>query len=205
MLQSQLGFLPEGAIIVGKHLAVVHQHGQVEFANASGPIYTCAEDDRLGLRLAQGMFSELNLAGATALARALGVDQSTVHRNRAAYREGGVQALSEERGPRGGYKLTEDKRVHAQGLLDAGRSLRAVAKAVGVSEGTVRYAVRQGQLRRPGSPEAAGAEPRRWGSTPSQRSAEDAQAEGGVADWRQLFLLLATIKSAVSTASVRDV
>jgi transposase-like protein len=197
MLQSQLGFLPEGAIIVGKRLAVVHQHGQVAFANASGPIYTCAEDDRLGLRLAQGMFSELNLAGATALARALGVDQSTVHRNRAAYREGGVQALSEERGPRGGYKLTEDKRAHAQELLDAGRSARAVAKAVGVSEGTVRYALRQGQLRRPSSlgatPEASDAGPSRSGSTPAQRSAEDAQGEGGVAVKRVEERVLACI------------
>jgi len=60
----------------------------------------------------------------------------------------GRRGLSEERGPRGGYKLTEDKRVQAQHLLDTGHSLRAVAKAVAVSEGTVRYAVRQGQLHR---------------------------------------------------------
>lgn len=183
MLQAQLGFLPEGAIIVGKNLAVVRQHGRVEFSNASGPIYSCAEDDRLGLRLAQGMFSELELAGATALARALDVDQSTVHRNRAAYRSGGVGALEEERGPRGGYKLTADKRAQAQRLLDGGRSLRAVAQAVGVTEGTVRYALRQGQLRR--ATLAAGAKTgdagQRSGSSPSQRSAADAKAEGGVA------------------------
>ena len=185
MLQAQLGYLPEDAIIVGKHLAVVHHGGQVEFANASGPIYSCAEDDRLALRLAQGMFTELNLAGATALGRALGVDQSTVHRNRNAYRDGGVQALSEERGPRGGYKLTEDKRAEAQGLLDVGRSIRAVAKAVGVSEGTVRYGLRQGQLHRAsasGAPPASkGAVPKPTASTPAQRSAEDARREGGVA------------------------
>ena len=183
MLQAQLGFLPEGAIIVGKHLAVVRQHGRVEFSNASGPIYSCAQEDRLGLRLAQGMFSELELAGATALARALEVDQSTVHRNRAAYRSGGVEALKEERGPRGGYKLTEDRRARAQRLLDEGRSLRAVAQAVGVAEGTVRYALRQGQLRRDtlsGGAKSAQAGPRS-GSSPSQRSGADAKAEGGVA------------------------
>jgi len=182
MLQAQLGFLPEGAIIVGKHLAVVRHHGRVEFSNASGPIYSCAEDDRLGLRLAQGMFSELELAGATAIARALDVDQSTVHRNRAAYRSGGVQALKEERGPRGGYKLTADKRARAQRLLDDGRSLRAVAQAVGVTEGTVRYALRQGQLRRATLSAGAttGDAGQRSGSSPSQRSAADAKAEGGV-------------------------
>ena len=177
MLQAQLGFLPKDAIIVGRNLAVVRQHGRVELANASGPIYTCAEDDRLGLRLAQGMFSELKLASPTALARALGVDQSTVHRNRAAYRAGGIEALQETRGPRGAYKLTEDKREQAQHLLDAGHSLRAAARAVGVTEGTLRYAARQGQLHRP----ASSAPPRRVGSSPAQRSAEDARAEGGVA------------------------
>jgi len=183
MLQAQLGFLPEGAVIVGKNLAVVRQHGRVEFSNASGPIYSCAEDDRLGLRLAQGMFSELELAGATALARALEVDQSTVHRNRAAYRSGGVEALKEERGRRGGYKLTDDKRAQAQRLLDEGRSLRAVARAVGVSEGTVRYALRQGELRRATASAGAKGHGRgpRSGSSPSQRSGADAQAEGGVA------------------------
>jgi len=195
MLQAQLSFLPEGAIIVGKHLAVVRQNGRVEFSNASGPIYTCSEDDRLGLRLAQGMFSELNLAGPTALAHALGVDQSTVHRNRSAYCRGGVEALKEERGPRGGYKLTETKRAEAQRLLARGASLRSVAKALSVSEGTVRYALRQGQLHRsrssgdttttttvstasPQSGEGSGA--RRLGSSPSQRSATDAKAAGGV-------------------------
>jgi len=181
MLQAQLGFLPKDAIIVGRNLAVIRQHGRVELANASGPIYTCAEDDRLGLRLAQGMFSELKLAGPTALARALGVDQSTVHRNRAAYRAGGVEALQETRGPRGAYRLTEDKRVQAQELLDAGQSLRAAAKAVGVAEGTLRYALRQSQLHRRASGAAPGESPRRVGSSPAQRSAEDARAEGGVA------------------------
>jgi hypothetical protein len=182
MLQAQLGFLPKGAIIVGTNLAVVRQHGQIEFSNASGPIYSCAEDDRLGLRLAQGMFSELELAGATALARALGVDQSTVHRNRAAYRQGGVEGLKEERGARGGYKLTADKRAEAQRLLDTGESLRAVAKAVQVSEGTVRYALRQGQLhRRSGTGVRATDAVHRSGSSPSQRSRDAAKAEGGVA------------------------
>ena len=182
MLQAQLSFLPEGAIIVGKNLAVVREHGRVEFSNASGPIYSCAEEDRLGLRLAQWMLSALELAGATALARALEVDQSTVHRNRAAYCSGGVQALREERGPRGGYKLTEERRAQAQRLLDGGESLRAVARAVGISEGTVRYALRQGQLRLATS--AAGAKAgggeARSGSSPAQRSAADAKAEGGV-------------------------
>jgi transposase-like protein len=183
MLQAQLGFLPEGAVIVGRNLAVLRQPGRVELLNASGPIYTCAEDDRVGLRLAQGMFSELKLAGPTALARALGVDQSTVHRNRAAYRAGGVEALQETRGPRGAYKLSEDKRVQAQALLDAGHSLRAAAKAVGVAEGTLRYAARQGQLHRPAS--SAAPRPaktaRHAGSSPAERSAADARTEGGVA------------------------
>jgi transposase-like protein len=131
------------------------------------------------------MFTELHLAGATALGRALGVDQSTVHRNRTAYRDGGVRALSEERGPRGGYKLTEAKRGQAQALLETGHSVRAVAKAVGVAEGTVRYALRQGQLHRPGAGRARAAPSdgaqRNDVSTPAQRSAEDAQGEGGVA------------------------
>ena len=181
MLQPQLGFLPKDAILVGSNLAVLRQPGRIELANASGPIYTCAEDDRLGLRLAQGMFSELKLASPTALAHALGVDPSTVHRNRAAYRSGGVEALQETRGARGAYKLTADKRQQAQALLDAGHSLRAAAKAVGVAEGTLRYAARQGQLHRPAPGAAPGKPSRRAGSRPAERSVADARAEGGVA------------------------
>ncbi len=55
--------------------------------------------------------------------------------------------------------------------------MRAVAKAVGVSEGTVRNGLRQGRLHRASAPDAPraskGAPPEPTAPTPARRSAEE--------------------------------
>ena len=127
------------------------------------------------MRTALGMLSLHRLASVTELARAFGVSRPTVYRHRETYQAGGVEELSSKRGPRGGYKLKGDTREEAEKLLDQGRSLRAVARAVGVSHVALMNALRQGRLRRR-EPAAADPEAPESGSCPSARSVEDGQS-----------------------------
>ncbi len=161
---------------INEKLGLVRTNGHIYFFNASGPIYGCAEKDKVGLRLAQGMFVELKLANPTELARALGVDQSTVHRNRKKYREGGVGSLKANKVKRSPSKLKKDKCVHAQKLLDRGHSLVSCAKEVGVCEGTIRYAIKKGRLRKAMSGSIAVKL-----KGPSERSIEDQISSNGIA------------------------
>jgi len=192
-LQRSLAVLPSGAQIVSPHLAVLIEEGRLVAYSAADPIYTCGLDDRDGIRLAAGMFSHLQLAGVSALAEALGVNRETVRRNRDLFAQGGVEAVrSAPRGPREPYKLTEDARLQAQRCLDQGGSVNRTAKQVGLTEGTLRYQIRQGRLRRDGNPSP----PVRSScteetSSPSQRAHEDQACEQGVAVKRTLERTLA--------------
>ena len=122
------------------------------------------------------MFVSLQIARPTELARALGVDQSTVHRNRQKYQDKGVGAFTDKTVIREAYKVTHDKCIEAQQLLDSGHSLTGTAKKIGVSEGAIRYAINQGRLRR-GKDEV-------WAETlqsPLSRSEEAHKSTAGIA------------------------
>jgi len=195
MLQHRLPLLPDGAETISPHLALARDAQQLIFLNASGPIFTCRDDDEQALRFAAVMLSEpsLGLATPSEVAKALGRHRSRVHAYRQRYRHGGAEELEvQRRGPRGASKLKGECLVRAQRLLDEGGSNREVARAVGLSEGSIRNAIREGRLRRPAqrSP-APPATPASAASTPRARSDTDAACAGGVATKRELERALA--------------
>ena len=189
MLPARLGFIPDNAIVISDQCAIAWEDGRLAVFNSGGVIFSAPDGDRQGVRTAMGMLASLGLASVTQLAEAFGVSRNTIYNNRDAYERGGVAALADARGPRGGYKLTAEKLAAAQGLLDAGGSVRGTARALGVSHTALQYALRQGWLR-PGDGGApvGSADP---GSRPSARSAADASCEGGIGVKRTEERLLA--------------
>ena len=150
MLQSQFCFLPDHAVLISNRCALVREQGRIALYNGAGLFFSIPEQDRQGIRTALGMLSAHGLASVTELGRAFGVSRPTVYRNREAYEAGGVEELRSERGRRGGYKLKGEKREEAERLLGEGRSIRSVARAVGVSHVALMNGLRQGRLRRRG-------------------------------------------------------
>ena len=143
------------------------------------------------------MLSDLGLASVQALAKALGVSRETIYRNRRLYAEGGVEALRNgPRRPKTPHKLTEPVRLRAQRCLDEGRSVNQTAKEIGLTEGGLRLAIRQGRLQRRfkarvGRPPRGRAPEPEGVSSPSQRAHEDQACEQGVAVKRTLERTLA--------------
>ena len=92
-LQHRLLFLPPGAERISEHLAAAHHDGRLTFFDASGPIFSCREEDEGALRFAAAMLTEpgLGLAGPSQIARAVRRHRSQVHEYRTRYREGGAQ------------------------------------------------------------------------------------------------------------------
>jgi len=185
MLIARLPLLPADAQVVSPDLAVRLDDECLVVFNASGIIYSCRRDDLEGLRLAAAMFTKVGLARPTALARALGMHPGTVFRYRQLLVEGGVEALRvRKRGPKGPSKLTAEVCESVQRRLDQGCSIRRAAKDVGVTEGTVRHAMKRGRLR----PRAAAVpEPDPPPSSvedrvrPAERAEQDQAGEDGVA------------------------
>ena len=151
-LQHRMLFLPRGAEMISAHLAAARHDGRLTFFDASGPIFSCREEDDGALRFAAAMLTEpgLGLAGPSQIARAVGRHRSRVHEYRTRYREGGAVALEvKRRGPRGASKLKGHVLACAQELLTEDLSNCQVAAQVGVSEQTIRKGLKDGRLVRP--------------------------------------------------------
>ncbi len=191
MLQSCIPYLPKGAQTINTHVALYRHNSEIVFYTASGPIFSCAEDDRFGFRLAQGIIIKETTVTPVQLAKALGINRSTVYRNSNAYRQGGAAALIINKGNREAYKLKREKLKKAQTLLNLGCTISAAAKKVKVSIGCIRYALGKGALKRKrclhASTEKASA-----ATSASQRSAKDSVCSLGIGAWREAERLLAS-------------
>ena len=184
--QLHLPAQPGGAEEINTVVAMMCSGGQVAYFASGVPVFVHAEDDSVGRRLAAVQMMELGLARQDELSAALQVNRSTLYRqSRKVKSEGVLGVVDGKRGPQGTHRFTPDKRQRAAKLLAQGVSIRQAAQQVGVSEGTIRHALRRGELRAA----AASAAHERLG--PSERSARDAGASGGVAVHRHLERALA--------------
>ena len=147
VLQSYIPFLPEGAEPINDHVAIYRCNDRIEFFTASGPIYSCREDDPYGLRLAQGIIVTQTSTKACDIARALKVNRTTVYRNLTKFQQDGpIGLIIDRKSNRSAYKLNGKVRREVQKLLDRGCSLKAAAKQVGITEGCIRYAISKGTI-----------------------------------------------------------
>ena len=184
--QMHLPVQPTGAEEINAVLAVVRNNGQVAYVASGVPVFTHAENDAVGQRLAAVQMMELGLAGREDLSAALHLDRSTLTRHSRKVRtEGVLGVVQSKRGPKGAHRFTAEKRERAAQLLDQGSSIRQAAGQVGVSEGTIRRTLRRGEL--------VGAARRQASlpSGPSERSQRAARGAGGVAVQRHTERALA--------------
>ncbi len=186
--QFRLPVPPGGAEEVNSDVAIVRERGQVAYFAAGVPIFVHAEDDPVGRRVAVAQLLELGLAQPHELSTTLHLNRSTLYRHQCKLKTQGILGVVEgKRGPRGPHRFTADKHRRVAQLLSAGTSIRQAAQQVGVSEGTIRHALRRGELRAGHAPPAGALE------GPRARSERDAQAPGGVAVRRHAERALARV------------
>jgi transposase len=178
---------PGDAQEVNAVVAMVQREEQVAYFASGVPLFVHRVDDLVGRRVAAVQMMELGLARQDELSAALQVNRTTLYRQQRKLQTHGVLGVVDgKRGPRGPHRFTADKRDQVEELLQAGVSIRQAAARVGVTEGTIRHAVRRGELRRAttrrGAPMPEG---------PRVRSERDARSAGGVAVQRHAERALA--------------
>jgi transposase len=192
VLQTYIPFLPQGAKPINNHVAIYHHDENIEFFTASGPIYSCRESDLYALRLAQGIIVTQTATTAGELAKALNINRTTVYRNLKMYQQGGPAALIiDKKSNRNAYKLNGKAKGQVQKLLNKGYSLRAAAKQVGITEGSIRYAIKQGTIVRKDQADEKPQSHQELKST-SQRSTEDSNCGIGIGAKREAERILAS-------------
>ena len=119
----ELPLLPKEAVTLGPRLAVIETPEELVFVNASGPLMSCSRTDAAAKRYIGAVLLRQGLAKGEDLAAVLGVHRSTLFRNQKLYREGGLEAMRDDRGqgaPRRAHKLTDEVLPLAQACLDQG-------------------------------------------------------------------------------------
>ncbi len=204
-LTARLPLVPTDAQEVSDSLAIQHGEEHVVFFNAAGPIFSCRRDDRTALRLGAVTAIRQGLAGPKAVADALSLHRSTLHRDAKKFAEDGVHGLVEKRrGPKGPHALTPDVLKRAQGLLAQGQSIRRTADDIGMSDRGLRHAIKRGLLTVRPSKRASSKPPEVASSTvltgPGRRAAEDQACPLGVATTRETERVLAAMGKLVEAA-----
>jgi transposase len=193
VLQSYIPFLPEGAKPINNHVAIYCHDEKIEFYTASGPIYSCKENDLYGVRLAQGIIATHTSTTPAEIAKALDIDRTTAYRNLKRYQQDGPVALiTDKKSNRKAYKLNGTAKGQVQKLLNEGWSLKKAAKRVGITEGCIRYAIKKGTIVRK-KDEAEKPKTHQELKSSSERSTEDNSCGMGIGAKRETERVLASI------------
>jgi transposase len=149
-MQLALPVSPAGAERINDVVEVAWDDERVAVFASGVPVSGWELEDAAGMRHVACQLVDLGLATQREVAAAFGMDRTTLYRQRRKLKESGIGGLVDgARGPKEGHKLTQERVLEAQRQLESGASMRAAAKAVGVSEGTIRHAVKRGRLQRP--------------------------------------------------------
>lgn len=193
--QLHLPTRPGGAEEINAVVARVRDGEHVAYFASGVPVFVHAEQDTVGRRLAAVQLMALGLARQDELSAALGVDRSTLYRQARKVRADGVLwVVDGPRGPRGPHRFTPAKRQRVAQLLGGGASIRQAARQVGVTEGTIRHALKRGDLTTAGPASTIAL------NGPGARSDRAARASGGVAVQRYVERALARTGALVEAA-----
>jgi transposase len=185
--QLHLPVQPAGAREINAVVAMLEHEDQVAYFASGVPLFVHRADDPVGRRVAAVQMMELGLARQDELSAALRVNRTTLYRQqRKLQRHGVLGVVDGKRGPRGPHRFTAEKAQRVAELLEAGQSIRQAAEQVGVTEGTIRHALRRSELRRASTLPAPALGPR-------TRSEQAASAAGGVAVQRHTERALARL------------
>ncbi|MEW1976758.1 putative transposase [Microbacterium profundi] len=143
MITSQLPlpFAPAGAVELGRAAALVEDAdgGRVYVHGFLTQVWSAGDD--AGRRLAAVQLVRTQAAGATQVAAAFGIAVSTLWRWHGQAEQGTAELVSQRRGPKGPSKLTGPVVADVRSRRAAGGTIRQIAAAVQIAEGSVRRAL----------------------------------------------------------------
>jgi hypothetical protein len=146
MAQLQLPMFAAGLTRITEDLAFQQKDGKVVYFHGLMPVFQHDEKDLKSFR----MFTSQLIANGTArqrdIAGAFGVPLATVKRYMKVHREQGAAGFFRPRRGRSASVLTPEVKQRAQALLDEGKSVPEVSRAVSVAGDTLRKAIEAGRL-----------------------------------------------------------
>ena len=180
-MQLLLPIYPKEAWLISDLLGVYEHDGIVQYLVSGMPVYCHPKEDEKAFRFITSNFIHQGLCRNVDVERGFNVSESSVQRNYKIFLEKGEAGFFGEDARHGhSHKIVGERRIRMQEKLDRGQSVNSIAKEEGVREGAIRYAIKQGYLRKKVDTQTTQA----CGSNLNERNEADQSAPLGIATTR---------------------
>ena len=148
-MQLQLPIFPSSTIMITPTLGAFLKDDIVYYLHNGVPVNMHHKDDIKDFRYITSKFIELGLCRQVDIIRSFGVSEDSVVKSVMLYRQKGKEGFLGKDGRKGKcHKMLPDRIARIQKMLDEGMSNYAIAKKEKISEGTIRYSLQQGYLKK---------------------------------------------------------
>lgn len=147
MPQVQLPMFPVGTTAITPELGFERREKLVVYVNGHLPVFTHQVDDLASFRFFTTQLIVNGTATQSQIARAFGVPLTTIKRYCRHYRERGAAGFFKPAARRQGHRLTPERLVEVQGMLDEGQSVPEISRQTGLLTSTLHKAIDHGRLK----------------------------------------------------------
>lgn len=145
----QLPIFPQTTKLINPSVGFFTKDNIVFYLHNGSPIYCHDKNDLNSYRYIIANLITTNLCTPTELSYALGVSKRNMQRYAKTLRVKSAKWFFNRPDKQyDAHKLTPDKLLEAQGLLDQSITVLSVAKQLGVTEGAIRYHIKQGSIKK---------------------------------------------------------
>ncbi len=148
-MQMQLPLFPDKTKLLSSSWGVFEKDDYVHYLHNGSPVHMHHRDDIKTYRYVTATLIVNHSCSAKRLSEVFGVGSFNFNRYARMFREKGAEAFFGEDQRRGRrHELTDEKLRKAQELLNNETSQAKTARMIGVSEGTIRYHLKKGNLKK---------------------------------------------------------
>ncbi|NJK94893.1 MAG: hypothetical protein HC905_08240 [Bacteroidales bacterium] len=148
-MQLHLPIYPRETRLINDHVGVYQKDGIVQYIINGMPVYSHSEEDINAFRFITSNFIEQGLCRKVDIERFFNVSEDSVYRYHKKFREQAEQGFFGDDARQGkAHKITGERRQRIQDKLDKSQSVNSIAKEEGVRESAMRYAIKQGYLKK---------------------------------------------------------
>lgn len=148
-MQLQLPIFPVECKMISSSVGVYENEGLVQYIVNGLPVYAHGKEDLQAFRFFTSNLIHQGRCKQTEVERCFCVSTTSVMRNLKKFREQGEAAFFSPENRHGHcHKIRGEVHERVQKKLDKGQSINSIAKQEKLTEGAIRYAIKQGYLKK---------------------------------------------------------
>jgi len=148
-MELLLPIFPKDTTLITPTIGIFEHDGIITYLQSGLPIYTPPNDSLDHFRFFTAKLVTMGRCRQSDIVRSFGVSVDSVARSVKLYKEKGESGFFGPDGRSGkAHKMLPDRKARVQKLINNGISVYRIAKKEKVSEGTIRYWIKKGEIKK---------------------------------------------------------